>query len=235
MVVGIGERTGAAAERLHWPVEVGGGAHGLDLIPGALGRSVVIEVDGRAVGRMPGPTPQRPWRETATTIAGEPVVVSLTWHFPVMRTDVFVGGRSLRDRRTIEAVRADAPRALTNYEVWLGGLFQVPFFGSRPRPPRFAPVLVVAAAAVWVLALVASPYLLEWRGIAAVALVATSVVLVLSFLWSWLIVAERIHRALLARPRLGDAGRVLAFFAGFVAYPIVAMLVFGTLIVLISR
>ena len=225
MTVGTGERSGAAAERVHWAVEVCGRSYRLDLIPGVLGRrSVVFKIDGRTINRIAAPTPQAPWREAHTTIAGEPVVIGLTWHFPVMHTDVFVGGRSLRDSRTLDSVRGDAPKALTNYEVWLGGLFQVPFFGSRPRPPRYA-VLMVFAAAVWVFAVVAAPFPPEWRGTVAAALAVSWVVLVLGFIWSWIVVAERLHRALMARPQLGDAGRVLAFFAGFVAYPLVAMLV----------
>jgi hypothetical protein len=238
MTIGTDERTGVAAERVHWPVEVGGRSYRLDLIPGVLGRrSVVFKIDGRAINRMAAPTPQVPWREAHTTIAGESVVIGLTWHFPVMHTDVFVGGRSLRDGRTLDSVRGDTPRAMTNYEVWLGGLFRVPFFGSRPRSPRFATLLVAIAAAVWIVALFATPFPPEWRGVVAAVLAATGIVLMLSFVWSWLVVAERLHRALLARPRLGNAARVLAFFTGFVAYPIVALfiVVLGLGLVLLSR
>ena len=236
MEIDIEQRTGVAAERVHWSVDVGGRTYRLDLIPGVLGRrSVVFKIDGRTINRMHAPTPQGPWREAHTTIAGEPVVIGLTWHVPVMHTDVFVGGRSLRDGRTLESVRGDAPKALTNYEVWIGDLFLVPFFGSRPRPPRFAPVLLAVAAAVWVIALVASPLAPQLRVPMGAALVVTAIVLVLSFLWSWVVVAEGIHRALLARPQLGDAGRVLIFFAGYVAYVIVAMVVVGVLLVLLTR
>ncbi len=235
MLVEIADRTGAAGERLHWAVDVGARSHGLDLIPGILGRSVAIEVDARRVGSMPEPTPQRPWRERDFAIAGEPVVVGLTWHAPVMHTDVFVGGRSLRDGRTLESVRSDAPKALANYEVWLGGLFALPFIGSRPRAPRFGPVLIGVSAAVWLMAMIASPVPPGLRIPVAVALVATAVVLVLSFLWAWVIVAERIHLALLVRPQIGDVGRVVAFFAGFVAYPLVVMPLVGSLLWLLSR
>jgi hypothetical protein len=234
MTDGTGERTGVAAERVHWPVEVDGRSYRLDLLPLAHRRSVVYKIDGRRINQMAAPTPQVPWREARTTIAGEPVVIGLTWHFPVMHTDVFLGGRSVRDGRSLESVRGDAPKALTNYEVWLGGLFRVPFFGSRPRPPRFAPVLVAIAVGVWVIALVASPLAPAWRLPVAAALVVTGVVVMLSFVWSWVVVAERIHRALLGRPQLGDAGRVLAFFAGLVAYPIVAMLIVGAGLVLLA-
>jgi hypothetical protein len=237
-VVSTGERTGVAAERVHWPVEVGGRSYRLDLIPGVLGRrSVVFKIDGRTINRMAAPTPQVPWREAHTTIAGAPVVIGLTWHFPVMHTDVFIGGRSLRDGRTLDSVRGDAPDAMSNYEVWLGGLFRVPFFSSRPRPPRFAPMAVAIAAVVWIVALFASPFPPEWRGIVAAVLAATGVTLVLSFVWSWLAVAERLYRALLARPQLGNAARVVAFFAGFLAYPIIRMLVvvLGLGLVVLSR
>jgi hypothetical protein len=119
------ERTGVAAERLLWQVELGGKVRGIDLIPAAIGKSVSVLIDGRAMGHMPKPTPQQPWREAAFQIDGEVVLVGLTWRVRVMRTDVFVGGRSVRDGRPIEMVHADAPAALSSRVAPAGG--------SRPR------------------------------------------------------------------------------------------------------
>src|SRR5689334_20516248 len=101
-------------ERLHWVVEAGGGSHLLDLIPGVLG-TVAIEVDGRVAGRVAKPVRQRTWQEETIEIDGEPVVVAMSWHWPVLHADVFVAGRSVRDRRTLQAARDAAPRPLTKY------------------------------------------------------------------------------------------------------------------------
>lgn len=136
MTTSADRATGTSAERLRWTVEAGGGSHGLDLIPAVVVRSVAVEVDGRKIGRIPKPTPQRPWREATFSIDGEPVRVALTWHFPVMRTEVFVNGRSLRDGRAIDAARADAPEPATNYDVWVGGALSRPPSGFHPGPAR---------------------------------------------------------------------------------------------------
>lgn len=238
MLIGADERTGVRAERLHWSVDIGGRSHALDLFPAAFGHSVALQVDGHLAGRIRKPTPQQPWREATLPIEGERVLVGLTWHFPVMQTDVYVRGRSLLDGRPLESVRADAPAALTNYEVWLGALFRIPYFGSRPRPPRAWPLVILACAAVWVAGLVASPYPPAFRGILAAALLATGVVLLVGWLWSWFAFGERVHLALLARPNLGDTRRVLGWFAAFIGYGVVTMLVAGTpllLLVLLGR
>jgi hypothetical protein len=234
MTINAEWRTGVSAERLRWSVDLGGRSHALDLLPAAFGRSVGVEVDGRPVGRIPKPTPQQPWREAALPIEGERVLVGLTWHFPVMRADVFVHGRSLLNGRPLEVSRADAPAAPTNYEVWIGGLFRMPFVGLRPHPPRSWPLVILACAAVWITGLVASPLPPAFRVIAAVALFATGVVLVLGWVWSLFAISRRAHLALLARPQLGDARRLLAWWAAFVGHAIVPILV-STLLVLLAR
>ena len=226
---------GRSAERLRWNVEAGGAAHGLDLIPAAIARTVSVEVDGRTIGRIPKPTPQRPWREATFLIDGQPIEVALAWHFPVMQTDVFIDGRSIRDGRSIDAARAEAPRALTNYEVWLGGLFRMPPLGSRPRPPRAWPAVVTACVAIWVVVLAASPLASSFRQVAAAALAISGLLLMLALLWTMGAVGHRVHVALLARPGLGD-WRVALWFAAFIGYPLLVMLVAATLLfVLASR
>jgi hypothetical protein len=226
--------TGTSAERLRWSIDVGGATHGLDLIPAAAIRSVAVEADGRTIGRIPKPTPQRPLREAVFSIDGQPVLVALTWHFPVMLTDVFVRGRSVRDGRSIDAARAAAPPPLTNYEVWFGALFHAPLFGSRPRPPRCWPALVVGCVAVWLVILAASPLAPALRLPAGVALLVTGVLLILALVWSMLAFGQRVHRVLLARPALGDS-RVALWFAAFLGYTLIALVVAGALIVLASR
>jgi hypothetical protein len=229
MVTGVVDRSeGIDRERLHWSFDVGGRAHALDLQPAAFGGSVSLELDGRAVTRMSKPTPQRPWQETTLDIDGEPVRVALTWHFPVMRTDVFVRGRSVRDGRMIDATRADAPPALTNYEAWFGAMFRTPLFGSRPRPPRGWPVVVLTSVAIWLAVLVTPPISPAVRPIAAAALLVTGLLL-LAFLWSMMAFGQRVHLALLARPGLGD-WRVGLWFAAFAAYPVIVMLLGGMLV-----
>jgi hypothetical protein len=224
--------TGTSAERLRWTIEAGGATHGLDLIPAAAIRSVDVQADGRTIGRIPKPTSQRPLREAVFAIDGEPVLVVLTWHVPVMLTDVFVRGRSVRDGRTIDAARADAPPPLTNYEVWFGAMFRTPFFGSRPRPPRGWPALVLGCVAVWVVTLAASPLTPALRLPAGAALLVTGMLLILALAWSMLAFGQRVHEALLAHPALGD-WRVALWFAAFVGYALLILVVAGALLVLV--
>jgi hypothetical protein len=211
------EQTGAALERLRWLVELGGKVRGIDLAPAAIGRLVTVLIDGRSVRRMPKPTPQHPWREAAFRIDNEAVLVGLIWHFPVMWTDVFVGGRSVRDGRLIEIVRADAPAALSNYETWFGAMFRTPFFGSRPRPPRAWPVVVAACALIWVAAFALSPFPPALRLVAGGALLVSGILLMLALVWSLLAFGQRVHRELLARPSLGE-WRVALWFLAFAGY-----------------
>ena len=223
------ERTGAALERLRWHVELGGKAHGIDLVPAAVGKTVTVEIDGRPVGRLPKPTPQHPWREATYHIDDEAVLVGLTWHFPVMRTDVFVDGRAVRDGRSIEIVRADAPAALSNYETWFGAMFRTPFFGSRPRPPRAWPVVVTACLLVWVAAFALSPFPPAFRPVGAGALLVSGLVLMLALVWSMLAFGQRVHRELLARPSLGE-WRVALWFLALVGYALLGVVVVGLLL-----
>ena len=207
-------------ERLHWTVELGGVGHVIDLIPAVTLRTVAIEVDGRTIGHVEKATPQRPWRETALEIDGTPVVFAAIWNRPVMHTDVFVDGRSLRDRRTIEIARASAPEPETNYEVWIGGLFRRTVPGRRSFLPRW----MAAMAAVSLVALV---LLFVWMArpsgvVAAAVVVVAMVVLFLIWFRSWAIVIERVHLALLDRPDLDDRRRLAWFFAAFLAYPVLS-------------
>jgi hypothetical protein len=182
-----------------------------------IGNTVTVAIDGRPLGRMPKPTPQQPWREATYRIEDGEVLVGLTYHFPIMRTDVFVGGRSLRDDRSVEAVRADVPPALSNYETWFGAMYRAPFFGSRPRPPRAWPAVVTACLLVWAAMLALSPLPPALRVVGAGALLVSGIVLMLALVWSMLEIGQRVHRELLARPSLGD-WRVALWFLAFVGY-----------------
>jgi hypothetical protein len=220
LTTGAEQRAGVAAERLHWAIGVNGGPHEIDLAPAAIGGTVRIVVDGLVAGRIAKPTPQRPWREASLAVDGEPVQVALTWHFPVMRTDVFVAGRSLLDGRSLDDGRASAPPALANYDVWLGGLFRVPGFGSRPRPPRAWPVVVLVCIGVCVGLPAWSPAPPEARLLGAAAFVVAGEVLLTAFVWSWLALSQRTHLALARRPDLGDTRRLLAWWVAFLGYPL---------------
>lgn len=223
------ERASAAQERLRWSLELAGGSRGLDLVPAAIGRSVAVEIDGRRVGRVPKPTPQEPWREVAFEIDGRTVVICLSWAFPVMRTDVFLAGRSARDGRAIEIVRAESPAALSNYEVWLGGALGTPSPVPQRGPRRALLASVAVSAAAWFMALAVSPFPAALRFPVAGVLLVSFAVLLLAFLRSWLAVGERVHRALLARPSMGDA-RVVLWFLAFVGYALLAIGVAGALL-----
>ncbi len=205
-------------ERLHWTFEVGGRAHVLDILPAAVIRSVALELDGQPVRHVPKPTSQHPWRETTIEADGTSAVVALIWHRPVMRTDLFVEGRSMVDGRSLEAARATAPRALTAYEAWVGDFYGGERPPSRPLLPRpMAALLLVALLAVL------APFVVTSRpsGIpAAVVVLVASVSIFILWLRSWMVVLERAHTYLLRRADLGDGRRFLGFFAVLVGYPI---------------
>ena len=223
------DRTEISRERLRWRAQLGGVARGLDIVPGAFSKSVWVEIDGHRVGRLAKPTRQRPWREATFHVDGEPVLVGLTWHFPVMRTDVFVGERSLRDGRSLETVRSEAPKALTNYEVCIGALFGAP----RWHVPRWWGAVVVACLSTWVVAIAVSPVAPESRFLVAAPLVVSSALLIISFVWSWSALGARIYDALMSRPSLGD-WRIALWFVAFVAYPLLAIASVVLIAVLVS-
>lgn len=215
-------------ERLHWTIEGGGGEHILDLIPGVLG-SVAVEVDGRTVGHVAKPTPQQPWHETRIEIDREPVDVALIWNRPVVHTDVFVRGRSIRDRRTIEQAREAAPRPATNYETWIGGLY-------RYRRPMWRPILSPVMAIAGVVSALALVVILIWmsRASGLILGVVAVVAMVLGYtVWfmTWTALMARVHLALLRRPELGETRRLAWFTAAMLGYPVlsvaVVVLVYG--------
>jgi len=215
-------------ERLHWTIEAGGGEHILDLIPGVLG-SVGVEVDGRTVAHLPKPKARRPWREAQIEIDHEPVAIVLIWNRPVMQTDVFVGGRSVRDRRTLDQARETAPKPAGLYETTIGALFWY------QRPAR-VPLVSRWVAALAVVSLLALGILLIWMarpsGLLAALIVGIAMVaLFIGWFATWNAVLARVHLALLDRPDLGDQRRVAWFTAALLGYPVlsvaVVVLVYG--------
>jgi hypothetical protein len=209
-------------ERLHWVVEIGGRSHILDLVPGVLG-TVALEVDGHLAGHLRKPAPQRPWVETTIDVDGQQVVIAVSWHRPVMHSDVFVGGRSIRSGRPIEVARSAAPRPASNYETWVGGLYRY----RIPGRPALATRWMAIAGAISLLALaVIFIWMVRPSGVlvGAIALVA---MVVLFFIWfaSWTAVTTRVHLALLDRPELDDTRRVAWFTAALLGYPVLSVAV----------
>jgi hypothetical protein len=209
-------------ERLHWTIGAARGEHVLDLIPGVLG-SVAVQVDGVTVAHLPKPSPQRPWRDTRIEIDGEPLDVALIWNRPVMHTDVFVGGRSVRDRKTLDQARGAAPRPATTYETWIGGVF-------RYRLPPRRPIVTFWMAVVAIVSALALGVVLFWMvrpsGLLA-ALVVGVAMIAFFFVWflSWTALTARVHLALLSRPELGDQQRVAWFTAALLGYPVLSVAV----------
>jgi len=213
--------TSVARERLAWPLETSGHPHIVDLLPAVGLGSVSVALDGQVIARLVLPTPQHPWQEVSITIEGQTFVVGLTWHVPVMRTDLFARGRSLLDDRPIEEVRGAAPPPLSNYEVWIGGL-------SRPFAVPRRSFLPGWMALVCIVSIVALLLIFSWQprpsGLLA-GLAAGVALLSLYLIWfrSWVVVLDRTHAYLLARPHLGDARRLAGFFGALVGYPLVAI------------
>lgn len=164
-------------------------------------------------------------------IEGEPIVVGLIWNRPIMRTDVFVGGRSLLDGRTLEEARQSAPNPLSDYEVSIGGYFRNEIPAYRPLlSPRLA---LLALAAVIVLVVL---FALHARGPGA-GLVVGVALATLAVIWfrSWFVVMERAHVYLLAHPELGDLGRQVRFFTAFLGYALASGAIVSALLYVLSR
>jgi hypothetical protein len=180
---------------------------------------------------MPKPTPQRPWQEAILEVGGRAVVVALIWNRPVMRTDLFLDGASQLDARMIEEARLAAPAPMSDYEVWVEGLYghQGPPQRSLVSPRMRVVALVAIVVLVPVFALDPRPSGVVAGSVAAIALVSLFVI----WFRSWFVVGDRIHAYLLARPGFGDAGRKIRFFAAFGGYALGSFVIFlVTLLVL---
>lgn len=191
-------------ERLHWILRLDGNRHILDLLPSLIG-SVAVEVDGRQVARLPKPTPQTPWEECLVEIAGETVVVALISSF-VMQTDVFVGGRSLIDGRTLDAARLMAPERVRGYQLWARQ-----FATERWRPTRDEVAYMLALAAVFGLVVFAwfavRGGLTAEHAVVGGTFTAVWVAMMLIGIHLWFGAAGWVVTRLLARPDLGDVRR----------------------------
>jgi len=206
-------------ERLHWSIEIGSRAHSLDILPAMIRRSVAIALDGHTARRIPKPTAQRPWRETAFEIDGQTVAVALIWADLVMETDVFVAGRSLIDDRTLEAARANAPDPMSDYDMAFGrGLYRGQLPARRSLLPAWMALAVVVATAVIVALFAMEP---RPRG-PVIGLVIAIALGALAAIWfrSWFVVMDRAHLFLSSHPELGDLGRQVRFFGAFLGYPL---------------
>ena len=167
---------------------------------------------------MDRPTRRRPWTEAPLGSNGRAIVVSLTWNVPVMPTDVFVDGMSIRDGGGVEAARGAAPSPMGVYEDRIGGLFAYRVATRRPFLRRWMSVVAVVAVVVLVVFVRIEP---PPTGILAGTIVAVPLT-TLCVLWfrTWIVVIGRTHRALLARPELGDTGRLARFWTTLVLYGI---------------
>jgi len=203
-------------ERLHWSFELDGTAHVLELYPSVGRRTVALELDGQPAGTVAKPTRRRPWEIATLGAGGRAVVVALTWNLPVMRTDVFVDGLSLRDGGRIEDARAAAPPPLGAYEDAIGGLFGYEVPARRPFLRRWMSIAAVASVVVLVVFVRIEP---PPTGVVAGAVgVVPFVTLCVLLFWTWLVVVERTHLTLLARPQLGETGRLILFWAAIIGY-----------------
>ncbi len=117
----------------------------------------------------------------------------------------------------------------SNYERWVGDAYKVPLIGSRPRPPRGWPVVVLGCVVTWIAVVRSSPLAEGWRVPAAIALLVTGSVITIAILLTMLEVAERVHRKLLARPDLGD-WRVLLWLGAFAGWGVLCLAAVGILL-----
>jgi hypothetical protein len=121
----------------------------------------------------------------------------------------------------------------SSYERWIGEAYRMPIIGSRPAPPRGWPLIVGGSIAVWLVILRLAPLPEGWRVVGGVALAVTGIVLTGALLLSAFVVAERVHRALLARPQLGG-WRVLIWFGAYIGYLVLGVAVAAVLLLVAS-
>jgi hypothetical protein len=208
--------------RLVWRIEDGATRATLDVRPRLI-RTVDIFIDGRRVLAMPKPTRGRPW---VTAVVSVPPVgdytVALTRRGPDMHVEVFTGGHSLVDGRTLEAARAEAPAPMDLYAR------ETDLNITSVASSRLFPAWVVAGAGFAVLTLVAGLALRV--GVLAAALIAIgSVVGLVLFIRTWLVCIAKTHGRLLHNPR-PPAVRLAILLAVIVAP---AVLVVGAALLLI--
>lgn len=205
-----------AAERVHWDLPTSTGEHGLDILPSAVGTRVSLEVDGHGIGQLPKPSVRSPWSETSISVGGTVFVVALTWHYPVMHTDVFHAGASLRDGRNLEQARAAAPAPVRGYELW----FRTGFSLTRgPLAPKWATALAVGGLAVVGLVVVAP--IPEKLG--GTIMLAGAYAIIAAWVWYWLAFTVAVHRYLLRHAELGDAVRAAVLVGSFSGFPVVTI------------
>jgi hypothetical protein len=216
-VVAGGTQGDLSRERLHWFVEVAGGTHDVEILPGLL-RSIGIDLDGHRVAEVLKPDKQHPWREVSFDCDGHPAAAALTWAFPVMHTDLFIDGRSLIDGRGLEAARQAAPEPARGYNLWMDPGFRLGIDHLRFLPRG---VLVAVVAALLVFAAFVAAGRRVSGPLAGGAVLLDFSVLAGAWLYWWLVVTVRLNRYLLAHCELGDARRLAAFWAAFLGWPVV--------------
>ena len=212
--------------RLHWLLEDGPSEHVLDIKPDVVG-PVRLVLDGRTVGSMPKPSPVQPWVEHQIAVDDRTFTVALMLDPPTFAVDVFGADRSLLDDRRLDAVRAEAPRAVSRFEHWTNpGVSGIAELQMAPRWSVVLFVLSILLLSVVIFIVRAGPVA---GGLGAVGLVALYVVL----LRIWLIAIARTRLALIKVEGMGDYMKVALFFISVALGGIAVFLTwFGTVLLL---
>lgn len=203
-------------DQLHWTIDTPRGPRSLDLIPAVVGSTVSVEVDGRTVSRLPKPSARHPWTQVGISVDGTPLDIGLTVREFAMWTDVFRDGRSLRDRRTLDAAIGAAPQPVSGYESWFG----VPFTLTKGSPRLRVAVALVAVGASTVLLLAAAR---ATGAVAAAAFLVAVAAILLGWVWSWLAATVTAHRFLLRHADWGDYRRALLLCGSFAGYGVATL------------
>jgi hypothetical protein len=215
--------------RLQWTVQTDAGRHRIDLLPGLFGRNVTVRLDDRRVARIRMPTPQHPLRESTIRVDDEPITIVLTHGPLVPSTDVFRGGRSLLDGRSLEDARASAPPPVRDYDVYYG------FWQADATSPIVSPWRAVAAMGALAILLALVSIRPRVSGPLAGAIVLLCLVtLVLVWLGTWFRVVSRAQSRLVGRDDLGDGVRTSRFWAVFVGFPVLTFASFVALLAVVS-
>jgi hypothetical protein len=202
-------------------IELAGRPHRIEVVGDGAGIHISVRLDDVVVGRVVAPIETRPWEEIALPVEGSQAAVGIWWTMASPKADLFVDGRSVSNRRSIELVRADASRPIRGFDRWFG---YWPWLGIDwlPLPPIWS-----APIAIGLIALLNVIPLAE-RGLR----LATAIALALGWFWIWAGLVVRATRWLRARRELNSWLRLAAYlgvFGGFPALSLAAFVLVGKL------
>jgi hypothetical protein len=210
---------------------LGGADHELDLLPDLVPGSVTIVLDGKVVAKVRTPSLRHPWIEQRLDVGAQSITVVLT-RGDRMMSDLFVGGVSVIDGRSLSDACAAAPVAVSGYNWWMRDFSVSTYRRSRRELAGFLGFLGVGACFLAAVGLVQGLPLDRAIRFSLGACVFLAVMMGLILAWSASV--SWVHAQLLRRPQVNDAARLLIFCGSLIGIPIAAVVAFLMVLVVLA-